>query len=44
MNLICNVLNTMPLQELVRLADDGCTFDIEDGKITNVYEEESDGR
>lgn len=44
MNLICNVLNTMPLYELEKLSNDGCTFDIEDGKITGVHEEESDGR
>lgn len=37
MNIICIALNATPLNELLKLADDGCTFDIEDGRITGVY-------
>lgn len=40
MNLVCMALNMTPLHELMRLADDGCTFDIEDGRITGVHEED----
>ena len=43
MNIICIALNTMPLHELGKLAADGCTFDIGDGRITGVHEEGTDG-
>lgn len=44
MNIICIALNMMPIYELEKLAADGCTFEIEDGKITGVHEEGADGK